>query len=172
MHSKTWYSSVVNFYVKKWELRLREGWRVCYVYRIVGRLVYLPQLGDDGHRISLDVVQKNTMNGSAPADWDRLLSACQNNDSYLVFRLVFDEGVSPSHSNKFGQSALHIAALWVHGKTYIGQNFLENCHQHRTRRGHFWPRMKFVYTVLIKSWFVNLMLMLVKMILLPCSGLR
>jgi ankyrin repeat protein len=85
------------------------------------------------------------------SDWDRLLSACQNNDSYLVFRLVFDEGVSPSHSNKFGQSALHIAALWVHGrKAFCGQNFLENCHQHRTRP-ELAHQMKFVYTVLIKS---------------------
>jgi hypothetical protein len=68
------------------------------------------------------------MDNSAPVEWDRLLTACQNDDSYLVFSLVFDEGVSPSHANKFGQSALHIAAILAHGKASLSQN--EKCLRH------------------------------------------
>ncbi|KAI2492480.1 hypothetical protein MHU86_22060 [Fragilaria crotonensis] len=51
-----------------------------------------------------------------PPEWDRLLSACQKNDVDLVRRLISEEGVSPSHTNRAGQSALHIAALWGHLK--------------------------------------------------------
>eukprot|EP00545_Synedropsis_sp_CCMP1620_P007407 CAMPEP_0119016694 /NCGR_PEP_ID=MMETSP1176-20130426/14145_1 /TAXON_ID=265551 /ORGANISM="Synedropsis recta cf, Strain CCMP1620" /LENGTH=407 /DNA_ID=CAMNT_0006970209 /DNA_START=53 /DNA_END=1276 /DNA_ORIENTATION=- len=49
-----------------------------------------------------------------PPEWDRLLSACQKNDSTLVRQLIEDEGVDASHANRVGQSALHIAALWGH----------------------------------------------------------
>jgi ankyrin repeat protein len=59
------------------------------------------------------------MTNNPPPDWDRLFSACQMNDPNLVRQLVVDEGVSPSHSNRVGQSALHIAALWGHGKAYL-----------------------------------------------------
>jgi len=42
---------------------------------------------------------------------DRILSAAQKNNAEEIERLV-KSGVSPSHSNSLGQSALHIAALW------------------------------------------------------------
>ena len=73
------------------------------------------------------------MNDRAPPEWDRLLRACQKNDSYLAFKLIYEEGVSPSHANRFGQSALHIAALWAHGKTLSTAQFvfvfgIKQCH--------------------------------------------
>jgi Ankyrin repeats (many copies) len=58
-------------------------------------------------------------NVSAPPEWDRLLSASQKNDVDLVRRVIEEEGVSPSHSNRAGQSALHVAALWGHGKCVL-----------------------------------------------------
>jgi len=46
--------------------------------------------------------------------WDHLLAACQKNQPELVRSLVEVQGVNPSHANRIGQSALHIAALWGH----------------------------------------------------------
>ena len=55
-------------------------------------------------------------------EWDRLLSACQKNDVDLVRRLIEEAGVDSSHSNRAGQSALHIASLWGHGKYHTSYN--------------------------------------------------
>jgi ankyrin repeat protein len=55
------------------------------------------------------------MNNSPP-EWDQLLSACQKNNPEAVHRLLTVVGVSPSHANRAGQSALHVSALWGHGK--------------------------------------------------------
>mmetsp|Transcript_821 Transcript_821/g.1263 ORF Transcript_821/g.1263 Transcript_821/m.1263 type:complete len:381 (+) Transcript_821:103-1245(+) len=52
-------------------------------------------------------------NQSLP-EWDRLLAACQKNQADIVRILIEEEGVNPSHANRVGQSALHIAALWGH----------------------------------------------------------
>lgn len=51
----------------------------------------------------------------ARPEWDLLLSAAQKNCPDKIRALVAD-GVDPSHSNAVGQSALHVAALWGHGK--------------------------------------------------------
>jgi len=50
----------------------------------------------------------------APPEWDRLLTACQKNQPHVVRRLIEQEGVDPSHANRVGQSALHVASLWGH----------------------------------------------------------
>lgn len=50
-------------------------------------------------------------------EWDLLLSAAQKNLPDRIRELVQVEGVDPSHANSVGQSALHIAALWGHGKS-------------------------------------------------------
>ena len=55
------------------------------------------------------------MPADAPPEWDQLLSASQKNLPDTIHSLVVDEGVDPSHANRVGQSALHIAALWGHG---------------------------------------------------------
>ncbi|KAL7579663.1 hypothetical protein ACA910_021813 [Epithemia clementina (nom. ined.)] len=47
-------------------------------------------------------------------EWDVLLSAAQKNDATRIRALVNDHGISPSHANGVGQSALHVAALWGH----------------------------------------------------------
>jgi ankyrin repeat protein len=52
----------------------------------------------------------------APPQWDLLLSACQKNQPERVRQLIQEERVDPSHANRVGQTALHIAALWGHGK--------------------------------------------------------
>lgn len=49
-------------------------------------------------------------------EWDRLLAACQKNQPDAVRHLIKVENVDPSHANRVGQSALHVAALWGHGK--------------------------------------------------------
>jgi ankyrin repeat protein len=64
------------------------------------------------------------MSAPPPPEWDRLLSACQKNDVDLVRRLVSEDGVSPSHCNRAGQSALHIAALWGHCKYLYSSGML------------------------------------------------
>jgi ankyrin repeat protein len=51
---------------------------------------------------------------AAPPEWDQLLVACQKNQPELVERLIVQNGVSASHANAIGQSALHVAALWSH----------------------------------------------------------
>lgn len=51
----------------------------------------------------------------APPEWDMLLSAAQKNRPELIREMIEIGGVSPSHANAVGQSALHIAALWGHG---------------------------------------------------------
>jgi hypothetical protein len=51
-----------------------------------------------------------------PPEWDLLLSASQKNNPERIRALIIQEGVSPSHANRVGQSALHIAALWGHGE--------------------------------------------------------
>jgi ankyrin repeat protein len=50
-----------------------------------------------------------------PPEWDLLLSAAQKNNADKIQALVQNQGVDPSHANRVGQSALHIAALWGHG---------------------------------------------------------
>ncbi|KAL3811034.1 hypothetical protein ACHAXA_003197 [Cyclostephanos tholiformis] len=52
-----------------------------------------------------------------PPHWDAILSATQRNNVEEVLRLINDEGVSPSHGNFVGQTALHIAALWGNVET-------------------------------------------------------
>jgi ankyrin repeat protein len=69
-------------------------------------------------QVHTNLHRNNIMTNRAPPEWDRLLSACQKNDPRLVRQLVVVERVSPSHSNRVGQSALHVAALWGHGKVY------------------------------------------------------
>ena len=61
------------------------------------------------------VVAPTIENNTPPPEWDRLLSACQKNNVDLVVQLLEKDGISPSHANRVGQSALHIAALWGHG---------------------------------------------------------
>ena len=56
-----------------------------------------------------------TIENTPPPEWDRLLSACQKNNVDLVVQLLEKDAISPSHANRVGQSALHIAALWGHG---------------------------------------------------------
>jgi ankyrin repeat protein len=70
-------------------------------------------------QVQASLAGNSIMNDRAPPEWDRLLSACQNNDLNLVRKLVVDEGVSPSHSNRVGQSALHIATFGGHGKKFL-----------------------------------------------------
>jgi ankyrin repeat protein len=84
---------------------------------------------------------------SVRPEWDRLLSACLKNNPNLVRQLVVDEGISPSHSNGVGQSALHIAALYGHGKASLphslcfsfGKGF-KNGHQHSFDRQNSFTR--------------------------------
>jgi hypothetical protein len=52
----------------------------------------------------------------APPEWDMLLRAAQKNNAVEIHRLITEEGVSPNHANRVAQSALHIAALWGHGR--------------------------------------------------------
>jgi ankyrin repeat protein len=49
-------------------------------------------------------------------EWDLLLSFSQKNWPEKIRQLLATEGVPPDHSNAIGQTALHIAALWGHGK--------------------------------------------------------
>ena len=56
------------------------------------------------------------MDQGPPPEWDMLLSAAQKNDPVKIRTLITKEGVSASHANRVGQSALHIAALWGHGE--------------------------------------------------------
>jgi ankyrin repeat protein len=49
-----------------------------------------------------------------PPEWDQILVACQKNQPEVVESLIVEHGVSPSHANAIGQSALHVAALWSH----------------------------------------------------------
>jgi len=44
--------------------------------------------------------------------WDRILTASKDNNASEIRRLVLGEGVSPSHANGVGQSAIHVASLW------------------------------------------------------------
>ena len=52
-------------------------------------------------------------------EWDSILSAAQKNKATEIKRLVEKCGVSPNHTNRAGQSALHIAALWGNGRITI-----------------------------------------------------
>jgi ankyrin repeat protein len=54
------------------------------------------------------------LHNAAPPEWDQLLVACQKNQPAVVEQLIVQQGVSPSHANAIGQSALHVAALWSH----------------------------------------------------------
>lgn len=53
----------------------------------------------------------NSQNQPRP-EWDRILSASQRNNATEIENLILHHGVSPSHSNAVGQSALHVASLW------------------------------------------------------------
>jgi len=50
----------------------------------------------------------------APPEWDLLLSAAQKNQPDRIKEMV-RSGVSASHANGVGQTALHVAALWGNG---------------------------------------------------------
>ena len=60
-------------------------------------------------------------------EWDLLLSAAQKNRPELIADLVQGRGVDPSHANAVGQSALHIAALWGHGRLNTLMIVLDEC---------------------------------------------
>jgi ankyrin repeat protein len=60
------------------------------------------------------------MSNVAPAEWDLLLSAAQKNNADRI-RDLLAMGVDPNHANAVGQSALHIASLWGHGKYEISK---------------------------------------------------
>ena len=49
-----------------------------------------------------------------PPEWDRLLSYSQKNLPDDILQLIEKDGVDPSHANRVGQSALHVASLWGH----------------------------------------------------------
>ena len=51
-----------------------------------------------------------------PPEWDALLTAACKNDAKEIRFLVTKMGVPATHSNAVDQSALHIAALWGHGR--------------------------------------------------------
>ena len=57
-----------------------------------------------------------TVDNFAPPEWDQLLVASQKNLPDVIWQLVNEGGVSPSHANAVGQSALHVASLWGHGE--------------------------------------------------------
>lgn len=63
------------------------------------------------------------MNSIAPPEWDMILSAAQKNSAERIKMLV-ESGVSPSHANGVGQSALHVAALWANGTCTTAMTFL------------------------------------------------
>jgi ankyrin repeat protein len=66
---------------------------------------------------------RTTASNHPPPEWDRILIATQKNDSETVRHLIDVEGVSPSHGNAIGQTALHVAALW--GNTDVLSVLLE-----------------------------------------------
>lgn len=59
----------------------------------------------------------------APPEWDLLLSAAQKNQPDRIKEMV-RSGVSASHANGVGQTALHVAALW--GNVSAVQALLES----------------------------------------------
>jgi ankyrin repeat protein len=65
------------------------------------------------------IINRMTDHGPPP-EWDLLLSASQKNNPDRIRALVTEEGVDVSHANQVGQSALHIASLWGHGKVLVG----------------------------------------------------
>lgn len=65
------------------------------------------------HRTNLQSTGDYAM-ASSPLEWDQLLAASQRNLPDTIRNLV-SEGVDPSHANRVGQSAVHIAAIWGHG---------------------------------------------------------
>lgn len=50
---------------------------------------------------------------------DVFLGAAVDNDVMTIRRLIEKMGVSPSHANPAKQSALHLAALWGNGMSYV-----------------------------------------------------
>ena len=67
---------------------------------------------DFGPDDALTALEQATMPGQA----DLLLGAAMRNDVEDIKFLIQEMRVSPSHSNKVGQSALHVACLWGNGK--------------------------------------------------------
>ena len=59
-------------------------------------------------------VQASSPVGWVPPHWDSLLGAAKTNRPWEIMQLVKMHGVSPNHTNKVGQTALHIASLWGH----------------------------------------------------------
>lgn len=52
---------------------------------------------------------------AAPPEWDAILSASQKNLPDTIRLLINEQGIDPNHSNRVGQSALHVASLWGNG---------------------------------------------------------
>lgn len=68
------------------------------------------------HLVTMSVTPIPIPPSAPPPEWDLLLSASQKNQSDRIRHMISKQGVNPNHSNSVGQSALHIAALWGHGK--------------------------------------------------------